>query len=111
MARYRVTVAVFALLALTLLVARPTLLDAVGIPYGVPGSPAMEIVRADGSAHCEMLSDCHTISVGNIGLNLGVYVLLPMVVAGLAVAGLRRPRKLCSWASPVVNRPPILLTV
>jgi hypothetical protein len=107
MKRFRVLFAVLALLAVAVLVLRPLTLDAIGAPFGAHYSPDVEMTQADGSPHCSLLADCETVSISNVGLNLG-QIGIVLVLAGLVFAvTTRRPRGLRSWTALVPNPPPL----
>ena len=108
MKRFRGPFAVLALLAVAVLVLRPLTLDAIGAPFGAHFSPDVEMTRADGSPHCSLLADCETVSISNVGLDLGQTGIV-LAMAGLAfVVSTRRLRGLRSWTALVPNPPPLL---
>jgi hypothetical protein len=107
MKRFRVVLAVLALLALAIVVARPVVLSALDAPYGAHNSPDVELTRADGSPHCSLLADCETVSIANAGISLaqtGIVLVLGGLVLRTLLPALPRPR---SWIAPVSSPPPL----
>ena len=105
--RFRSIATGLALFALIILMFRPIVLDALGEPFGAHNSPEVEFARAKGSPHCELLADCETISISNVGLDVAPidFVLL---LAGVVMAfALTRAQVLQSWNAPVPNPPPL----
>jgi hypothetical protein len=100
------TLTVFALLALAVLLFRPAALDALGLLFGSYHSEVVTLVKAEGS-HCELIADCETVSIANIGLaDASGY--LPLALAGLViVVTLVRRRGPAGWAPLVPDPPPL----
>ncbi len=106
--RFRSTATTLALLALVILVFRPIALDALGVPFGAHNSPEVQFAQADGSPHCEILADCETISISNVGLDV-VQMGFVFFLAGVVMAfALTRTRVLHSWTALVPNPPPLM---
>ena len=107
MKRLRRTVAILALLAIAVLLFRPMTLQALGAPYGAHFSPDVELTKADGSPHCSLLADCETVSISNVGLDLGQAGIV-LVLAGLVLAlAVARDPISRSWIALVPNPPPL----
>ena len=95
--RFRGFIAAFALLAIAVLLFRPMLLDVMGMPFGAHDSESVALARAQGTPHCEMLTDCETVSISNVGLHLGGTALMPLLIGAVIVFVLRRERIPGSW--------------
>ena len=107
MKRFRGMMAALALVALALLVLRPIALETVGVPYGTHTSTSLEVVQADGSQHCELLSDCESVSFTTFGIS-STQTTIAVLVTGLitAFAGVAALR-MRSWPALVPNPPPL----
>jgi len=105
--RFRCLVAVLSLFAIAVLLFRTVALDAIGAPYGAHNSPDVELAQAQDSPHCALLADCETVSISNVGLDLGQTGIV-LVLAGLVFSvAVRNVRFLSSWTALVPNRPPL----
>ncbi len=96
-----------ALLALVILLFRPIMLDAIGSPFGSHNSADVQLLQHSNSPHCEVIADCETISISNVGIDFvqGASVL---ILAGIVLMfALDRPRVLHSWTALVPNPPPL----
>jgi hypothetical protein len=105
--RFRAMMVAAALLAVAILLFRPMMLDATGAPFGSYHSADVELTQVDGSPHCSLLADCETISISNVGLDLGQAGIV-LLLAGLVLAlSMPRMSTVRSWTALVPNPPPL----
>jgi len=107
--RFRLSLGAFALIALAILLVRPIALDALGMPFGSHSSPTVEIVKVEGSHHCELLSDCEAVSFVSFGIDLSRTAAIVLIVGFVVVLTQSRIRSLHSWPALVPNPPPLAL--
>lgn len=96
-----------ALIALGILLLRPVALQALEMPYGTHHSSSVEIVKADGSQHCELLADCETVSFTTLGLDHAPPALVVLLVGLVTALVVPYVRRLHAWPVLVPNPPPL----
>ena len=107
MMRARSTAAIFALLALAVLMLRPVLLDTIGSPYGAHHSADVQLAYADDSPHCGLLADCETVSITTAGMDAALTTGLLALAGVVMTVTARRLPGLLSWTPQVPNPPPL----
>ena len=105
--RLTLLLASLALITLGILLFRPVALQALGMPYGTYHSTKVEVVKADGSPHCELLADCETVSFTSLGVDNARFASIVLITGLVTVLAVPVVRRLRSWPALVPNPPPL----